>query len=103
MSNSNLVGPVIAAFLRGEEHPKYPREIANTRSDGTRLYLHGNVIAEINDGKTAFRITLAGWNTVLTRHRLSLLPGVSVSRCEGSAMLNGEPWDGEWKKFPIHK
>jgi len=55
---------VCGAFVRGERAVR-----GNTASDGERLTLHGNVIAE-RDPHGIIRITLAGWPTVTTRSRL---------------------------------
>ncbi len=68
---------------------------ANTEVMGGALYLHGNEIARLSPSGV-LEITLARWNTVTTRERLSALPGVSVSTRRGTAYLNGQPWGGEW-------
>lgn len=63
---------------------------------GARMYLHGSKIAVLTaDGKLS--VTLAGYNTNVTRERLNGLPGVSVHTRKKQAYLNGEEWDGEWK------
>jgi hypothetical protein len=52
------------ALFRGES-----RTVGNTHTDGTRLYLHGNLIAV--RGKGFIKLSLAGWNTPTTRERLN--------------------------------
>lgn len=72
--------------------------VGNTATDGTGLWLHGNLIAEwLNDGQELW-ITTAGWNTVTTRDRLNGLP-CRVHQRKGLLYLNGEPWDGKLKRI----
>lgn len=69
----------------------------NSSTDGDTMYLFDNAIAQHRaDG---LYITLAGWNTVTTRERLSGLAGVSVSTRRGQALLNGMPWSGQWVRL----
>jgi hypothetical protein len=76
-----------------------PASVANTRTDGSAYFLHGNKIAEWRNG--ALWITSAGWNTVTTRDRLN---GILAQVCPGSRVyqkahqlhLNDEQWSGEW-------
>lgn len=58
------------------------------------LFLHGNCIAKLENGKLS--ITTAGWNTSTTRERLNALPNVHVYQRKGVLHLNGKPWDGNW-------
>lgn len=58
------------------------------------LYLHGNLIAMIQNGKLS--ITHAGWKTNTTKERLNGIPGVSISQKAGVWYLNGVAWDGNW-------
>lgn len=91
----------------------------NTASDGTRLTLHGNIIAQWERGKSfgqpvwRLAITLAGWNTSTTREQLRTVvamweqaQGREPSPCgpfnvKGEAELYGEPWDGAWCSLPL--
>jgi hypothetical protein len=62
---------------------------------GTRMYLHGNLIAEKING--ILRITNDGWFTNVTKDRLNALPnGVHIQQVKGRWILNGMPWDGKW-------
>jgi len=55
----------VKAFLAGQS-----RTMQNTTTDGTRLLLHGNLIAEkMPDG--SIMATLAGWGSPTTRERLN--------------------------------
>lgn len=82
---------VCGAFLRHEAS-----RCGNTRTDGTRLILHGNTIAEWR-GEELW-ITLAGWPTSTTKDRLNGLPGVRVHQQYWLFFLNGHKWNGDWIK-----
>lgn len=69
----------------------------NTHVYGDKLFLHGNAIAKIE--KDELYISTAGWNSLTTRERLNGFPGVKVYVKKGQLYLNGEPWDGYWKKI----
>lgn len=70
---------------------------ANTEVAAGFLYLHGTAIAECRED--GLWITVGDWNTLTTRERLNGLRGVRVSVSRGQLHLNGEPWDGRWKKI----
>lgn len=61
-----------------------------------QMYLHGNMIAKIEDGDLF--ITTCGWNTPTTKERLNGLSGVRVNTKAYQLYLNGSPWDGDWIK-----
>ena len=61
---------------------------------GTRMYLHGNLIAEKING--ILRITNSGWFTNVTKDRLNAFPNVSIYQVRGVWFLNGNVWDGSW-------
>ena len=61
---------------------------------GTRMFLHGNPIAEKIDGK--IRITNSGWFSNVTKERLNSIPNVSISQVKDQWFLNGNLWDGSW-------
>lgn len=81
---------VCGAFMRRES-----ARCGNTRTDGVTLFLHGNAIAKWENGE--LWVTMAGWQTPVTRDRLNSLPGVRVHREHWLWFLNGERWDGGWK------
>lgn len=80
------------------------KKVKNTRTDGERIYLHGNCIAKRENGSVY--ISTGGWNTLTTRERLngivrSLGLRMSIHQhrhnlyfwtAEGGSV----PWDGEW-------
>jgi len=80
-----------AAFISSK-----PYRSKNTVTDGTRLYLFGNLIAEKRGA--ALWITNAGWSTATTKERLNALPGVSITQKAGIWYLNGAEWSGKWAK-----
>lgn len=59
---------IASAFLRHEN-----ASAARTHTDGQSMFLHGNEIAFWNYGDVTPKLcfTLAGWNTVTTRERIS--------------------------------
>lgn len=81
---------VAGAFLRGEKCL-----VRNTGTNGTHLYLFGNLIA--SKTSQGLLITHAGWPTRTTKDRLNALPGVCITQKNWSWYLNGEPWDGSAK------
>lgn len=56
-----------------------------------RMWLHNNLIAVKDHVNNVLKVSLAGWNTKVTRERLNGIPGVSVSTRKGQAFLNGNP------------
>lgn len=80
---------IVSAFLAGNK-----LSVSNSNTDGNKLYLFGNLIAEKrNDG---LYITNAGWKSATTLERLRALPNVGISVKKGIWYLNGKEWDGEW-------
>lgn len=87
----------IVAFLNSTRF-----ERGNTRvvigmlpdSTGADLYLHGNLIARMDD--TGLNVSSGGWQSATTKERLNALPGVSVSQKNYVWYLNGYPWDGSY-------
>ncbi len=86
------ISGVARAFMAKAPH----KPVANTHSDGKRYLYHGNIIAEWRDD--GLWVTLAGYPTVTTMHRLSALEGVGVYTHRRNVKLNGKPWDGDWVK-----
>lgn len=84
---------LVDAFYRQES---YYRTVLNTTTDGRRLALYNNVIAEHRDD--GLYVTLAGWPTATTCDRLSLLPNVRVHHTSCDLYLNGVKWDGQWTR-----
>lgn len=65
-----------------------------------KLKLHGNTIATI-DPLGVLSISNAGWISNTTKERLNGLPGVSIRQKNWSWFLNGEEWDGAWKRIGV--
>jgi hypothetical protein len=103
------VQTVIDAFL---ERRSYERTILNTSTDGEKLRLWGNVIAEwritMPHQKTTkgisyeLWITTAGWESRLTIDRLNYLPGVRLSQMGKQLYQGGKAWDGAWLMMGEH-
>lgn len=84
-----ITNKVVGAFNRGEKCT-----YGNTHTDGVRLYLHGNCIAERVEG--GFLVSDGGgWKYAPTKERLNGINGVRVYKKAGQWYLNGEMWDGE--------
>jgi hypothetical protein len=67
-------------------HNQQRLTVSNTTTDGSAVWLHGNKIIERRQDGIWF--TLAGWNTVTTRERLTgILPDVRISSRKGDALL----------------
>jgi len=77
----------VSAFLTGQK-----LTMGNTSSDGSGLYLHGNLIA-YREGSDIF-ISNAGWFSDTTKERLNGIPGVYIQQVKGDWYLNGKKWDG---------
>ena len=90
---SKIHQKVIDAFLEGKQC-----RIDNTMTNGSELFLFSNCIAR-KDGKN-MQVTTAKFNTVTTRDRLNMLPGVWVRCRKGNLQINFQSewkdWDGEW-------
>ena len=90
---SKIHQKVIKAFLEGKSC-----KVSNTMTNGSELFLFNNCIAR-RDGEK-MQVTTAGWNTVTTRDRLSMLPGVWVRCRKGNLQINfqskWQDWDGNW-------
>lgn len=82
---------VVSAFMNGRA-----KKVSNTQTDGQSLWLFGNKIAEHRaDG---LYITNCGWTSKTTKERLNGIDGVRINQSKGKWYLNGEEWNGEWKK-----
>jgi len=77
-----VTSEITSAFLNGK-----PARRGNTSTDGVRLLLHGNPVAEWRGGR--LYVTFAGWVTSTTRERLSAFARASISK--GQGFINGKP------------
>lgn len=67
-----------------------------------KLKLHGNTIATI-DEMGVLSVCNAGWSSNTTKERLNGIPGVHVQQKNWTWYLNGQEWDGGWKRIGIVK
>lgn len=93
-----VTSQVCKAFVRGEA-----KKLANTATNGTTLFLHGNAIAWKEKG--GYCLTLSGWNSVTTRERLNGLAriiraDVGFYQKNHCAMVRYKE-GGEWKDMEI--
>jgi hypothetical protein len=65
-----------------------------------KLKLHGNTIATI-DELGVLSVSNAGWSSNTTKERLNGIPGVRVNQKNWTWYLNGQEWDGTWKRIGI--
>jgi len=65
-----------------------------------KLKLHGNTIATI-DELGVLSISNAGWASNTTKERLNGIPGVHIKQKNWNWYLNGQEWDGSWKRISI--
>jgi hypothetical protein len=72
------------------------KRVGNTSTDGKRLYLFDNLIAEHR--QDGLYVTNAGWQSKTTKERLNGLTGVNISQRKGKWYLNGQEWNGEWTR-----
>ncbi len=65
-----------------------------------KLKLHGNTIATI-DELGVLSVSNAGWSSNTTKERLNGIPGVRVNQKNWTWYLNGQEWDGSWKRISV--
>ncbi len=102
MSTNKAFSQVVAAFRQGRALAK-----GNDRTDGITYWLHGNAIARFNPNTLAsdpiLQITLAGFDTLLTRGRLNQIlsgSGFSVIRQAGHTCLERNKNPGQSERIP---
>jgi len=94
----------INAFMSGQKFNRDNTRVElSARGDYWSLFLHGNEIAQRyrfadSEGST-IKVSNAGWQSNTTKERLNGIPGVSIVQRKGVWYLNGEEWDGGWKKI----
>ena len=91
----------VSAFLAGRKFNKGNMSV-ETDLGYTKLKLHGNTIATI-DALGVLSVSNAGWASNTTKERLNGLPGVHIKQKNWSWYLNGQEWDGRWKRISIVK
>ena len=71
-------------------------------TDVTKLKLHGNTIATI-DALGVLSVSNAGWASNTTKERLNGLPNVHVQQKNWNWYLNGNEWNGTWRRIGFVK
>ena len=91
----------IKAFIDGVDF-----KLSNTKvevsNNQSHLRLFNNLIAINHLVDDYIEITLAGYDTVTTKSRLNMIPGVSIHTSKGQTYLNGNPMDSS-KMYRINK
>jgi hypothetical protein len=89
----------VSAFL---ERKPYRKSNMSVEAYGNefRLKLHGNSIASI-DELGVLSVSNAGWASNTTKERLNGIPGVRVNQKNWTWYLNGQEWDGSWKRISV--
>ena len=83
----------IRAFTHRKNFKKANTQVM-AHSDGwTGLFLHGNLIAEIENHQLI--INDGGWQSNTTKDRLNGLPHVHIQQKNFQWYLNGHAWNGE--------
>lgn len=91
----------IAKFLNKETFRKSNMSVEESYGI-YRLKLHGNTIATI-DELGVLSISNAGWQSNTTKERLNGFPGVHIKQKNWTWYLNGEEWNGSWKRIGMIK
>jgi hypothetical protein len=86
-------------FLSKQEFRKSNMRVENSYGI-YKLKLHGNTIATI-DELGVLSVSNAGWMSNTTKERLNGLPQVNVKQKNWTWYLNGQEWDGSWKRVGI--
>jgi hypothetical protein len=94
-----ITSEAVSAFLERKTFKKSNMEVDQGYGQ-FRLKLHGNVIATI-DELGVLTVSNAGWATNTTKERLNGIPGVSVNQKNWTWYLNGQEWDGSWKRISV--
>ena len=91
----------VNAFLMGKTLKKGNMSVTK-EGETFKLRLHGNTIATI-DELGVLSVSNAGWASNTTRERLNGLPNVHVKQKNWNWYLNGQEWDGGWKRISVVK
>ena len=79
---------MLAAVRNGRSFNGNNTEVETQSNGNTYVYLFGNCIYKVVNGKSYFN--LCGWNSVTTRSRLNAL-GVNVTSKNFTPYYNGKP------------
>jgi len=74
------------------------KTVANTKTDGHSVWLHGNKIIERRGSEVW--ATLSDWNTPTTRSRLNGIIGAGYHTRKGQALRNDQPINqADWQRI----
>ncbi len=91
----------VRAFIEGRKFNKGNMSV-EVELGYVKLKLHGNTIATI-DELGVMSVSNAGWATNTTKERLNALPNVSIHQKNWNWYLNGNEWDGTWRRIGLVK
>jgi hypothetical protein len=91
----------VRAFIEGRKFNKGNMSVEDSYGI-YKLKLHGNTIATI-DELGVLSVSNAGWASNTTKERLNGIPGVSIYQKNWNWYLNGNEWDGSWKRIGLIK
>ena len=91
----------VSAFLAGRTFSKSNMKVVEDYGIW-KLKLHNNTIATI-DSMGVLSVSNAGWASNTTKERLNGLPNVRVNQKNWSWYLNGNEWNGTWKRIGFVK
>jgi hypothetical protein len=94
-----ITSEAVSAFLERKPFKKGNMRV-EAYGNEFRLKLHGNTIASI-DELGVLSVSNAGWSSNTTKERLNGLPGVSIYQKNWTWYLNGQEWDGSWKRISV--
>jgi len=96
MMSRKITNESASAFLQRRDFKKGNMRVL-TESGLTKLKLHGNTIATI-DELGVLSISNAGWMSNTTKERLNGLPNVRIHQKNWNWYLNGDEWNGNWTR-----
>lgn len=79
------------AFRNGMNMKQDNTRVVSTNGN-SKMYLHGNLIAERTNNRLF--ISACGWLTNTTKERLNAINGVNIYQKNFVWYLNSFPWDG---------
>ena len=94
-----ITSEAVSAFLNKKTFRKSNMSVEESGGQ-YKLKLHGNTIASI-DELGVLSVSNAGWASNTTKERLNGIPGVRVNQKNWTWYLNGQEWDGSWKRISV--
>ena len=94
-----ITSEAVSAFLNKKTFRKSNMSVEESGGQ-YKLKLHGNTIASI-DELGVLSVSNAGLASNTTKERLNGIPGVRVNQKNWTWYLNGQEWDGSWKRISV--